>query len=147
MKQPILAVASGGGHWKQLMIIKSAFPKNVHFITTIDGLPQEDNINNFTIVSDCNKSKPLTIVRTFLSILKCVNKLKPKVIISTGAAPGSIALLIGKIFGCNTIWIDSIANGEELSLGGKLSKKFADKVLTQWEHLEDDKAEYIGGIY
>lgn len=60
---------------------------------------------------------------------------RPEVIISTGAAPGYLGLRIGKWFGARTIWIDSIANAEKLSLSGQLVRNCADLWLTQWPHL------------
>ena len=60
---------------------------------------------------------------------------RPDVVISSGAAPGLIAIMLGKMVGAKTIWIDSIANAEELSLSGKKAGAFADLWLTQWPNL------------
>jgi hypothetical protein len=61
--------------------------------------------------------------------------MRPDVVISTGAAPGFLALRLGRLLGARTIWVDSVANGEELSMSGKLAGRYADLWLTQWEHL------------
>ncbi|MBN1256111.1 MAG: UDP-N-acetylglucosamine--LPS N-acetylglucosamine transferase, partial [Planctomycetes bacterium] len=50
-----------------------------------------------------------------------------------------------KLIGAKTIWVDSIANGGELSLSGKLAEKYADLWLTQWEHLTTEKGPYCFG--
>ena len=56
--------------------------------------------------------------------------------VSTGAAPGLVALALAKLMlGSRTIWIDSIANSERLSLSGRLARPVADAWLTQWAHL------------
>lgn len=60
---------------------------------------------------------------------------RPEVVISTGAAPGLFAVVIGKLFRARTIWLDSLANVDELSRSGQLVRRFADVWLTQWEHL------------
>jgi UDP-N-acetylglucosamine:LPS N-acetylglucosamine transferase len=60
---------------------------------------------------------------------------RPDVIVSTGAAPGYFALRLGKFLGLRTIWVDSIANVERLSLSGQRVGRFADLWLTQWPHL------------
>jgi hypothetical protein len=61
---------------------------------------------------------------------------RPDVIISTGAAPGYFALWIGRrLLGARTIWIDSIANVDRLSLAGAKAGRVADLWLTQWPHL------------
>jgi hypothetical protein len=62
----------------------------------------------------------------------------PDLIISTGAAPGLIALLLGKlVFRRRTIWIDSMANADRLSTSGRLAGRLADLWLTQWPHLAE----------
>jgi UDP-N-acetylglucosamine:LPS N-acetylglucosamine transferase len=72
---------------------------------------------------------------------------RPDVIISTGAAPGYFALRLGKWFGARTIWVDSIANVEKLSLSGQRVGKYADLWLTQWPHLARPEGPYfMGGV-
>jgi UDP-N-acetylglucosamine:LPS N-acetylglucosamine transferase len=71
----------------------------------------------------------------FLQVVFIVLKFRPNTIVTTGAAPGVFAVRIGKMLGARTIWIDSIANSEELSLSGRLVRKHVDLWLTQWPHL------------
>ena len=66
-----------------------------------------------------------------------VLKERPTHIITTGAAPGFAVLLCGKLLGVKTIWVDSIANADELSGAGSKAGKVADHWLTQWEHLTE----------
>jgi len=144
----ILAVASGGGHWKQLMLLSPAFQnENVKYVTTLEGLPEQSNITNFSIVQDSNKSEKLKLLYTLIQVTWVFIGFRPDVIITTGAAPGLFCLFLGKLFRKRTIWIDSIANAEELSLCGKLSRMFSDKVLTQWESLACDAVEYKGTVF
>ena len=73
--------------------------------------------------------------------------MRPDVVISTGAAPGYFALRLGKLFGARTIWVDSIANAEEMSLSGRLAQRYADLWLTQWpEVAKRDGARYEGRL-
>ena len=62
-------------------------------------------------------------------------RVRPDVVISTGAAPGYFALRFGGLLGARTLWLDSIANAEELSLSGTKASRFADLTLTQWPEL------------
>lgn len=136
----ILAVASGGGHWNQLMQITPAFEGcNVSYATTIEGLAQQFGINEAYLIADANRDEKLKLVWSVFKALKILLKVRPHVIISTGAAPGFMFICLGRLFAAKTIWLDSIANGEELSMCGKLSTKVAHITLTQWEHLSDGK--------
>ena len=143
-----MAIASGGGHWKQLMLIAAAFEDcDVYYVTTIQGLPEENNIAQFSIVKDSNKKEPWNLLVCLIQIIFCFFRYKPDIVISTGAAPGLLGLAVARLLGKKTIWLDSIANGNELSLGGKLSQKFAHKVFTQWPELANDKVEYVGAVF
>jgi hypothetical protein len=72
-------------------------------------------------------------------------KVRPDVIITTGASVGLFALFLGGKLGAKTIWVDSIANCDTLSLSGIKAKKYADLYLTQWEHLADDDGPSFAG--
>jgi len=67
-------------------------------------------------------------------------------VISTGAAPGLMALMAAKILGIKTIWIDTIASAEKLSLSGRIALKFVDRLYTQWPDLSGPKVIYAGNI-
>lgn len=41
-------------------------------------------------------------------------------------------ILLGRLSGRRTLWVDSIANSERLSSSGRLAKKLAHKVVSQW---------------
>ncbi|WP_158967162.1 hypothetical protein [Paraglaciecola sp. L3A3] len=145
----ILAVASGGGHWKQLMLLEPAFTgHNVRFVTTIEGLAEESGISNYILVKDSNQNEKLALLYSLLQMFITVIKFRPNVVITTGAAPGVLAIFAGRFVGAKTIWVDSIANSEELSLGGKISRKISHAVLTQWEHLANEApVQYKGSVF
>jgi UDP-N-acetylglucosamine:LPS N-acetylglucosamine transferase len=64
---------------------------------------------------------------------KIIIKERPDVVISTGAAIGCIACILGKIMGAKIIWIDSITNVERLSLSGRLVRPISNLFLAQWQ--------------
>jgi UDP-N-acetylglucosamine:LPS N-acetylglucosamine transferase len=148
-RKKVLAVASGGGHWKQLMLLEPAFTgHNVKFVTTIEGLAAESGISNYIIVKDSNQNMKLKLLHSLFEIFFIVIKFRPDVIVTTGAAPGVLAIFVGRLIRAKTIWVDSVANSEELSLGGKISRKISNIVLTQWEHLaSEDSIQYKGSVF
>jgi hypothetical protein len=44
------------------------------------------------------------------------------------------------------VWIDSVANVEELSLSGRLASERVDLCLTQWPHLAAGLVYYKGSV-
>ena len=148
MSKKILAVASGGGHWQQLMLMRRAFEgHDVRFITTLPGLPEQFGAHPSAIVPDCNRNEPVKSFMALLAITWQILRLRPDVIISTGALPGVIALAVGRLFGARTVWVDSVANAEEMSMSGKLARRFAHLWLSQWEHVAQAAgANYAGAV-
>lgn len=148
MTKKIIAIASGGGHWQQLMLMRDAFEgAETLYLTTISGLPKQFGATPSRIVPDCNRNEMLAVLRTSLSIFVVMMKIRPHVVISTGALPGVIGLTLGRLFGARTIWIDSVANAETMSMSGKLARRVSHLWLTQWMHVaEKTGAEYAGGV-
>ena len=66
--------------------------------------------------------------------------------ISTGAAPGYLAIRGARLLRARTAWIDSVANVEEVSLSGRLASEQADLCLTQWPHLAAGRVTYQGSV-
>ena len=81
-----------------------------------------------------------------LQIGRVIVRERPQVVVSTGAAPGYLALRLAKALGARTVWIDSVANVDELSLSGRLASEKADLCLTQWPHLASGPVSYQGSV-
>ena len=129
-----MAIASHGGHWLQLNRLNPFYEKHHTVFVTTEPTVQKLR-PDVKIVRDANRNEKLNILICFVQLLVLVIKERPDLIISTGALPGVLALFIGRLLGCKTVWVDSIANAEELSMSGKLAGKFAHKWLTQWPEL------------
>lgn len=135
----VLAVASGGGHWVQLLRLRPAFEGlQVEYISTNHGYASQVE-QPLHVVTDANLWEKIKLIKMFLQVAWVVLKVRPDFVITTGAAPGYAAIMFGKLFGAKTIWLDSIANSETLSSSGKKAKLWADIWLTQWPHLVDGK--------
>ncbi len=146
VKQPrVLAFASGGGHWVQLCRLAPAWDEcRVTYVSTDPGLRSEalalaadrgQPEPGFAWVTEASRWEKLRLLASLLRMIWVVLRVWPDTVITTGAAPGYFALRLGRLIGARTIWVDSIANGEELSLSGQMAGKHADLWLTQWEHL------------
>jgi UDP-N-acetylglucosamine:LPS N-acetylglucosamine transferase len=148
MRKTILAISSGGGHWVQLLRLKKAwqgFPV-IYASVNMDSMDDVKG-HKFYKIPDANRWSKIRLVYTALRILFLIIKIRPKIIISTGAAPGYFAVFWGKRFGSKTIWLDSIANASELSMSGKLVGRYADVWLTQWEQISKSCGpEYHGSV-
>ena len=146
----VLAVASGGGHWIQLLRLRPAFRDcEVSFATVKTGYrddlaPQD----SFFLIADANLSQKLKLIRCAFSVFVLICKVRPQIVVSTGAAPGFFAIFFAKLMGRKTVWVDSIANAEELSISGGKVGPVADLWLTQWNHLSKEEGPgYAGQVF
>lgn len=145
-KKRILAVASGGGHWIQLMRLRPAFEGyDVAFCSVHPEYQAQLPGHRVYTVHDSNASHKLGVLRTAWGIWRVLRKEKPDLVISTGAAPGGLALFFAKRRGLPTVWIDSIANAEVLSLSGQKAGAYADLWLTQWPELAREGGPHYEG--
>lgn len=153
----VLAVASGGGHWVQLNRVAPAWDGcDVHYLTTSADLAAGVRAHaaergqpepQFHLCTDANRWQKFRLLRQMLEIAAVVLKVRPDVIVTTGAAPGYFALRIGKLLGARTCWLDSIANAQILSLSGIKAGPYADLYLTQWPDLaEPDGVQFAGAV-
>jgi UDP-N-acetylglucosamine:LPS N-acetylglucosamine transferase len=132
----VLAISSGGGHWVQLLRLRPAFVDcDVTFVTVKEAYRSDVGDASFCVIPDANRWAKVRLVRTAFSVLRLLLRERPDVVISTGASPGYFALLFGKKLSARTIWVDSMANVEELSMSGRFVRRHADLWLTQWPHL------------
>jgi UDP-N-acetylglucosamine:LPS N-acetylglucosamine transferase len=144
----VLAVCSGGGHWVQMMRIKHAFEDcEVAFVTVHESYRAQVTEHKFYLVNDANRWTKFGLLKAAGRLASIVWHEKPDVVISTGAAPGYLALRFGRLLGARTIWLDSIANAEKLSMSGDRIGRSADLWLTQWPHLaRPDGPHYTGSV-
>jgi UDP-N-acetylglucosamine:LPS N-acetylglucosamine transferase len=142
-----MAVASSGGHWVQLRRLQPAFDgHDVAYVTTHRGHRCEVGSARFYAVRDGNRTSKLALFVSALQIALVLVRERPQIVISTGAAPGYFAICGAKLLGARTVWIDSVANVDELSMSGRLASEKADLCLTQWPHLAGGFVTYQGSV-
>ncbi len=148
-RKKIFAVASIGGHWVQLLRIANQMEKNyeVVYLCTHPKCATMVNGKRFLLIEDFSRWNFYRLVPSFFKAIKLIAKEKPAAIISTGAAPGLMMLLAGKLLGKKTIWIDSVANVQHLSFSGRLASKFCSRIYTQWKDNAMKQVVYSGNIF
>ena len=152
MAQPsprrVIAIASGGGHWMQLQMLRPAFDHHdITWITTLPGLAEQAGATPAHVVPDCNRETPFRVLTCTVALAWRILRVRPHAVVTTGALPGVIALALARVLGARTIWIDSIANAEEMSASGRLARRFATHRLSQWETVaRTEGADYAGSI-
>jgi exopolysaccharide biosynthesis glucuronosyltransferase PssD len=131
-----MAVSSGGGHWVQLLRLTPAFDNcDVTFVTVNRSYRSQVPGHRFYAVHDATRWSKISLIKMAFALAFIMLKERPEVVVSTGAAAGYVALRIGRFIRARTIWLDSVANVEHLSMSGQKMGPYADLWLTQWQHL------------
>lgn len=150
-RQKVLAVASGGGHWVQLQRILQAFEGAEIVLANTAPEPAAPVVTGqagYHEIRPAGRGNPFGSIAAVAQMAAILRAERPDLVVSTGAAPGLVAIVLGKLL-CRsrTLWIDSIANAERMSLSGRLVRPVADMRLVQWEHLaRPGGPEYWGAV-
>jgi len=144
----VVCACSTGGHFVEMQRMLSALEGHELIVMTSDSKDASSVPagRHFAIreASRWSKSKGFS---TFLQLMFLIPRLRADVVLSTGAAPGFLAVMMGRLTGSRVIWVDSLANVDRVSLGGRLARVFAHQFLVQWSDLADGRrTQYRGRV-
>lgn len=132
----LVAVCSNGGHSVELKEIVSNH--NCIWVTTGGNADYQ--------IPNTSRKSILRLFSTIHKLYEIFKKENPQIVISTGAAPGFFAIMLAKIMGIQTIWVDSLACVKFISLSGRLALPFTDFFYTQWIENAKGRIMYCGSI-
>lgn len=136
LSNTIVAISSGGGHLTELLkAVPTSISENVVYVTFKNGHTKETlkNKKHFFII-DPHISKIKFCINFFQAIFIFL-KLRPKVIISTGAGIVIPFMLIGRFFNSKLIFIESGARIHTPSKTGEFMYKYVNLFIVQYESL------------
>lgn len=143
----ILAIASGGGHFVQLLRLRPAWEgHDVTYATVHAASAAEVAPAPLLTFRDVSRADWWRLPLTLWDVAGILIRVRPQVIVTTGALPPLAALLLARPFGVRTLWIDSIANSEQLSGSGSFATRIAGAVVTQWAHLTRRGVDHWGSV-
>lgn len=145
----IFAAASIGGHWKQLLRITKPLEERFEIVyaSTHPKCATMTNGGTFYLMNDFSRRDAWRMVPMFFRLLRILWHERPDAVLTTGAAPGLVCVLAGRLLRCKTIWVDSIANAEHLSGSGRIARHFVSRVYTQWPNLAQKDVVYAGTVW
>jgi UDP-N-acetylglucosamine:LPS N-acetylglucosamine transferase len=144
-----MAVASGGGHWVELRRVVPAFDGlDVVFVSTDPENDADLSRFRYYAVRNATRRNGLGFAVLGWQMLRIIRQERPHVVVTTGAAPGLVALALAKLMlRSRTVWIDSLAQSKSMTLSGRLARPVADAWLVQWKHLaQPGGPDYWGAV-
>ncbi len=153
----VIFISSTGGHLSELMQLKGIFNKyDYHIITekndtTLKLKEKYGDRINYLVYGARNYMLsymfkfPYNILKSLILFLK----IRPDVIVTTGAHTAVPMCYIAKLFKKKIIFIETYARVNSKSMSGKMINKIADVFLVQHEEMLDvyENAVYKGELY
>lgn len=144
----IMIVCSTGGHFQAMQGLQPFWENHervwVTFRTaTTKAALEEERV--YWAFSPTNRNLR-NLVRNFFLAWKLLSQERPHLVISTGAGVAVPFLILSKILGSQTVFIESITRVKQLSLSARLVLPFLDTVYVHWPQLQVryPQAELIG---
>ena len=152
----VLFVSSTGGHFNELLQLKRVMKKYDSYIITEktkSTISMKEKYGNkiFYLVYG-TKSHISYLFKFPFNCFKSLYyflRIRPSVVITTGAHTGVIMCYIAKIFRKKVIYIETFANMYSKTVSGRLVYPIADIFVVQWESMLKlyPKAVYGGWIF
>lgn len=153
----VIFISSTGGHLSELMQLKSIFKNyDYHIITekndtTLKLKEEYGNKINYLVYGARNYMLsymfkfPYNIIKSLILYMK----IRPDVIVTTGAHTAVPICYIAKLFKKKIIFIETFARVNSQSMSGRMINKIADVFLVQHEEMLDvyENAIYKGDLY
>lgn len=139
MSLKVLLVSSGGGHAVQARLLKSAFTGYdvEHLVARDEG----------GALSECSLKTLWKVPTCLVKAARFLRKMRPDIVVSTGALPGLLTIFAARFFGAQTIWVDSVANARTLSISGRAARWIAHNSYSQWPDVaENSSVKYAGAV-
>ncbi len=137
----VLFISSTGGHLNELLQLKKTMKRYDSYIVTEktkSTVGLKNQFNNVNFLKYGTKSHlsyiyifPYNVFKSFVYFLK----IRPDVVVTTGAHTGVIMCYIAKLFRRKVIYIETFANIHSKTVSGRLVYPIADMFIVQWESM------------
>lgn len=146
----ILLVCSTGGHFKTLQQLRPFWEKHDRVWVTFQTNPTAIALKEEQVhwaYSPTNRNIP-NLIRNFWLAWTVIANERPHLVVSTGAGVAVPFLILAKLFGGQTAFVESITRVKELSLSARLVLPFLDTLYVHWPQLQIKypKAELISPL-
>src|SRR4051812_26204583 len=143
----VLLVCSSGGHLLQLRTLRDAWSGLPHS-WAVEDTPDTRSMlvgEPVTFVAPVRARDLLGALRNTLHAWRLLRRLRPQVVVTTGAAIAVPFAWLARALGLRVVYIESITRIERPSLSCRLVAPVATRVYVQWPELVPHvrNAEYV----
>ncbi|WP_242755305.1 PssD/Cps14F family polysaccharide biosynthesis glycosyltransferase [Lacticaseibacillus paracasei] len=151
MGKKVLLVSSSGGHLTHLLKIIPVFKDWNRTWVTFDKEDAISALNDEQLIFahfPTNRNI-VNLIRNFFLAIKVIKKLKPDLIISSGAGVAVPFFYVGKLFGAKLVYIEVFDRTHAATLTGRMVHPITDKFIVQWPSMTSvyKHAKNFGSIF
>ena len=142
----LLLACSSGGHLLQLLALLPAFEDVDRGWVTFDKSDVRSLLGREQVVyayGPTNRSVK-NLIRNLGLAWRVVSRVRPRVILSTGAGVAVPFAWVGRLFGARVIFVESLTRIDGPSMSCRLIAPVAERVYVQWPELAE---RYSRGVY
>jgi beta-1,4-N-acetylglucosaminyltransferase len=146
----VLLVCSAGGHLQQLLLLREAWQDRSRlWVTNAAADTYSMLCTEPAVFADAPSSRSvIALLRNSVRAVRLLRRYRPAVVLSTGAAIAVPFFWLGRLFGAEAIYVESITRIESGSTTLRLVRPVASRVYVQWPELAEQLpgARYEGTI-
>lgn len=147
----LLLVCSSGGHVLELLWLRKAWTPFSRAWVTLDSDDTRSLLRNEEIffARGPTERSAVNFLRNLLIAWRIIGRLRPAVIVSTGAAIAVPFAWVGRLRGTRVVYVESLTRIDAPSLTGRLVRPVADRVYVQWPQLTATLpgSRFVGNIF
>ena len=152
-RKKLLMIASSGGHLEEVLALRALGEKYETVLVTEKtqyGVKHwQDKLYLLPQVNRREIKSLILYIGCFFEVFRILRREKPDAVLSTGAMIAYPALVLAKLMGIKTIFVECMFNVYDTTLTARLSYPFVDLFIVQWEELLKiyPKAVYGGRVF
>ena len=146
----LLLACSSGGHLMQLLALRPAYEELERVWVTFDKSDVRSLLGDERVVyayGPTNRSIK-NLVRNLVLAWRVIGRVRPRVILSTGAGVAVPFAWIGRLYGARVVFVESLTRIDGPSLSCRMIAPVAERVYVQWPELAETypRAVYRGAV-
>ncbi len=145
----VLLVCSPGGHLLEMRELAPAWEGEQVSWVTLPGADVDDLLRgqDVTLAHGPTNRSIKNLLRNAVLAWREVRRRRPEAILSTGAALAVPFFVVARLHGIRTVYVESLARTQSLSLSGKMVYPLATSFFVQWPGATRwRRAQYVGSI-
>lgn len=133
--RPIALVGSSGGHLDHLLALEGFWAERDRFWVTFDKIDATSRLRDERVywASHPTNRHLGNLLRNTFQAVRVLLRERPCLVISSGAGAAIPYLVLGRLFGCKTAFVEVFDRIDSPTVTGRIAYRFCTAFFVQWE--------------